>query len=108
MPLEYDKIKDLPYWEQIAGQIYYLTKFYTDEMARQGEKQVVKISYQDMCSNPMWALEEIQDKMSRYFDYAIKISKQPPAKFDYSTYVNKDKEKAKFEALLQQFEKNQG
>lgn len=102
-PLEYNQIKDLDYWGQIAGQIYYLQQFYLKEMEGIPEKNVLKISYKKMCDNPASIIDQIKQKCKEHDAFDIPVINDVPEKFPYRKYENSDKEKnifrEKFEAL---------
>ncbi|MFP3860588.1 MAG: sulfotransferase [Bacteroidales bacterium] len=102
-PLEYNQIKDLDYWGQIAGQIYYLQRFYLKEMKQLPEKNVMKIAYKEMCEDPASIIEQIKEKCKMHENYDIPVINDVPEKFPYRKYDNTDEEKKifrqKFEAL---------
>lgn len=102
-PVEYNKIKDLNYWEQIAGQIYYLKRFYRNEIKRFNHKDIIEVSYKNLCFNPKKVLKSIQKKCVESYNYELNILNKPTKKFPFRTYANRDNEKAKFKLLLEKF-----
>jgi len=105
MPVEYDKIKDLNYWEQIAGQVYYLNRYYD----RMSEKlsNVLVIEYQKLTENPSEILDIINQKVYKLFGEKIPIINQPPASFPFRSYIDRKEERQKFEKLIEGFAKRE-
>lgn len=106
VPLEYNELKDLNYKEQIAGQIYYLKKYYKSIMNSVNGKNIVKINYKDLCYNPQNELFKIKDSCKKYCDYDLKFFEEYPKLFDYRTYSDRDKEKNEFKELIKKFRGN--
>lgn len=100
-PVEYDIIKDLNYWEQIAGQIHYLKRFYQQEIDLIDKEYVLRVKYEDLCNNPKEVLERVQKRAKQQFKYEIKIENEPPTFFHFNKYENRNDEKEKFNELLQ-------
>ena len=87
-PPEYETLKNLPWPEQIAGQIVCLTDYYLKQMEKAAPKHTISIAYEDLCQSPQKILEAIQNKVKKEFSYPIDIIKSPPETFDVSSYEN--------------------
>lgn len=108
-PVEYDQLKDLDYWQQIAGQVFYLQRFYENEINQSCRDITVRVSYNEMCAGPAGVLNKIQSLCREQYQYELKILNPPPEEFPYRKYENRDEEKAKFEVLINRFrEKENG
>ncbi len=70
-PLEYTELKSLPYWEQIAGQVYHLSKMYEEKIKLIDKERLIKIRYNDLCINPQKLLDNVKTKIKKLFDYEI-------------------------------------
>jgi len=106
MPIEYDKIKDLDYWEQIAGQVYYLQRYYDTETDPSRLENVVQVEYSDLAHRPLKVLHEISEKSQVLFNYSLNIINKPPANFPFRAHNNKNEEKEKFRKLMEEFKHN--
>ena len=83
-PLDYQELKDKPYWIQIAGQIYYLTQMYQTGIQQIAPSKVITISYEDLCHKPQQFLNEIIRRMKDSFNYEIAYVSEPPQTFAVS------------------------
>jgi hypothetical protein len=70
-PFEYSKIKDKPFQHQIAGQIYYLSKMYEENLRDIDEQRLIRISYKELCLNPQGVLEQIKSKLQKDLGYTV-------------------------------------
>jgi hypothetical protein len=102
MPPDYDKIKDLDYWEQIAGQIFYLKKFY-NKTIKENNKNVITVTYKELCYSPETLAKKIQNRCAKLFDFDLRLLKDFPKNFPFRTYQNNNIEKEKFNKLINQF-----
>lgn len=102
-PPEYNKIKDLDYWSQIAGQIHYLKNFYLREMKMLPEKSQLQISYKEMCERPQVVIDKIIEKCGKHDGYNIAVENDPPEYFPFRQYQNAEKEKRIFSEKLNEF-----
>jgi hypothetical protein len=60
-PREYPQLKELPYLEQIAGQIFYTEKRVNESLETIASHRFVTVAYQDLCANPMYEMNRIQE-----------------------------------------------
>jgi len=102
MPPEYDKIKDLDYWDQISGQIFYLKKYYYSEIEKNSD-HIISISYKELCESPSSIVKKIQDFFLNKFNYNIKLSDKIVKNFPFRTYNNSEEEKLRFKDLISKY-----
>jgi len=103
-PVEYNAIKDLDYRRQIAGQVFYLRRYYNNVMHTLGSDVVLKISYADLCKNPRAVLDTVRESCLKLYQIDITVINEPPRHFHFRSYNNRIKEKAHFEGLIKLFE----
>jgi hypothetical protein len=101
IPPEFDRLKGLDYWQQIAGQIHYLKAFYFRQIQSVNEKHVILLNYEDICKNPLGQLVKIQAHVYRHFRYKIEIINQPP-ELAYPTYCTRKDEINRFGRILRE------
>lgn len=67
-PQEYLWLKERPYPEQIAGQIFYTEKKIKESLGKIGPQRHLAIEYDELCNNPERAMKRIRDLLaqSRY------------------------------------------
>jgi len=99
VPLEYDQLKDLNYMEQIAGQVYYLNKFYREKAANIGNAKAMTVNYEHLCHHPNEILTQLKAKLKNEFGYDLKIQELDRA-FNFRTYSGFEKEKEEFQQHL--------
>ena len=104
VPPEYEKIIDMDYRHQIAGQIYYLKKFYMRELG--STNRSLKTTYRKLTENPSRVLKKIREKVESLYGVSIPVLQRPPEQFTYRTYDDRQKEKEQFSTILQTFEHN--
>lgn len=76
-PLEYGKLKDEPYEMQIAGQIYYLTKMYCENIQRANSERIITVNYQDLCKRPNVLLDKLIELCRKLYSYNFNKVGQP-------------------------------
>jgi Sulfotransferase family len=104
-PPEVLELLKLPYKKQIAGQIYYLKKFYQDEFFKINQKHIFRISYVELSEQPQKIADSLQKHLLEHFNYDLKPSFPIPEKLNYSTHQN-DSLKKEFEILINEFRNN--
>jgi len=94
VPPEYPRLKGLNYIEQIAGQVYYLLKFYNEQLNKINSRHIFKVKYKDLCNDPSYYMQEFQDKMIQDFGFQLPGRKFPEKlKFNYYNINTKEEEK---------------
>lgn len=102
VPPDYEKVIDAGPYEQIAGQIYYLRRFWAGESDHPDvQGRVIEIEYDQMCRSPRAVLEKVQQALSRHFGEEIGVERPPPEGFEPSVHDDRREDKARFRALLQ-------
>ena len=101
-PIEYDEIKDLGYMEQIAGQVYFLQRYYKQQVKENADCSIT-IKYEQLAKAPMSVLNDIKVKSQAANGYELKNAQNPPAKFPFRTYADRSEQRAEFQKLLDQF-----
>lgn len=64
-PKEYSWLKDLPYSEQIAGQIYYTEKRIKESLSSITLHRHFTIEYETLCKDPMGEMERVRELVER-------------------------------------------
>ncbi len=72
-PLEYEQLKDEPWWNQIAGQMFYLNQMYNSNITKSDAVRVIKVRYEEFCINPDKILKEIIRKISVKYSYKLNL-----------------------------------
>jgi LPS sulfotransferase NodH len=103
VPLEYPLLKDRDYWEQIAGQVHYLTRFYERALAGVGEDAVVRVTYEALCRDPASVLEGVAARAASAYGYPVRIGQAPPESFPFREHGDRHGDKGRFERLLARF-----
>lgn len=101
MPIEYEQIKDQDYWHQIAGQVFFLNRYY--DMQTKDLKNAITVDYLKLTQNPADVLQQISELSTKLFDRPIPIIKEPPGQFPFRSYEDRKEEKAHFNDLISEF-----
>jgi hypothetical protein len=102
VPVEYPLLEGRDYWEQIAGQVHYLTRFYEHALAEVGSSAVVKVGYEQLCRNPRSVLDDVATRVASSYGYELAIPNPPPESFPFREHADRP-EKETFERLLAAF-----
>lgn len=86
-PENYEELKILPFAEQIAGQVHSLKKTYARKLDEINEKLVVRIKYEDLCTDPLSIIERVNEQMYTAHKYRFSMIASSPKSFKQS--VNK-------------------
>ena len=103
VPVEYPSLKDRDVWEQIAGQVHYLARFYERAFAEVGEEAVVRTTYERLCGDPASVLAAVQERADESYGASIGARQPPPVGFRARTHVDRAAEKERFGGLLTRF-----
>lgn len=79
-PREYLWLKDRPYPEQIAGQIFYTEKRITDSLSRITSDRHLIVEYKGFCEDPVGELECIQELVAK-LGYGLVRTDYEPSPF---------------------------
>jgi len=105
LPLEYEQIKDLDYWRQIAGQVYYLGRYYERVTKPFKSNILIEVDYGNLCKDPSSVISRIQYCCETCYDYKLNLTNDIPKSFPYRNYINEKFSRDKFKNLIQNFEK---
>lgn len=84
-PREYDLLKELPPFEQVAGQVYFTNCSIEKEFEHIDPSRKIQINYEDFCSDPELLFSQIAGKLA---NQGYEISKYlGPEKFDVSNKI---------------------
>ena len=104
MPVEYEQFKDMDYWNQIARQVYYLKRYYENEIQNNHLDNVVNLTMKELSNSPLDVLNKISQLSKTKFNYELKIENNPPKSFPFRTYDNRKNDKEKFKLIFDQLE----
>lgn len=76
-PLEYGELKNETWWNQIAGQMFYLDKMYKSNTAKAGSRRIIHVQYEEFCANPPDTLNNIINKLNQNYSYKLKMLSEP-------------------------------
>lgn len=85
-PAEYNRLKDLPWYEQIAGQIFYLNALYSRQIEKIDGRNILFVNYNELCDSPPKVLEIIRAHVEKNFSYSVDLVRKPPDRFTISGY----------------------
>jgi hypothetical protein len=100
VPPEYPLLKDLDEWDQVAGQVHYLERFYDRALAEVGDTAVVRIAYEELCGDPASLVAAVAAETAAAYGYPLATRAAPPPFFPIRRYEDRDEEKKRFEVLL--------
>jgi len=100
MPPEVEQLASLDYWDQIAGQVHYLERFYERALPEAGEDAVVRTTYEELCREPGGVLEAVAERSLEVYGSRIGIAAEPPVNFPIRTHADRADERERFRALL--------
>ena len=100
VPVEYEQLKDLDAWEQVAGQVHYLGAYYDRELSALGVDAAIRVTYEDLCRDPAGILQRVASTAADTYGSRIGVRTEPPASFPFRAYTDRDADKARFAELL--------
>ncbi|GAA5521831.1 sulfotransferase [Aliifodinibius salicampi] len=59
-PQNFEQLRDLTPWEQVAGQVYYLEKAYHKQIDQLPESNYLVLQYEDVCRDPLETITAIK------------------------------------------------
>jgi len=77
VPLEYNELKNMPFEEQIAGQIFYLDKLNNEAAGKIDKNHIYEIDYKELLNDPSTFIDELVNKIYTISNYKIKINSYP-------------------------------
>lgn len=107
IPLEYDTLKDKDVYSQVAGQVYYLNKFYKRQLKELGTKHAFHIDYQALCASPKSFIYNLQNHIAKHFNVSVNIGSRIPEELKLSVYDHENGDAIKMKESLSVYEKSQ-
>jgi len=90
-PREYESLVEQPYWRQVAGQVYYLDRRFTENLARAGDRNVLEVDYAELCGNPSGVLSRVRELLSHH-GAEVPLFGHPPDSFPLNSANGRDDE----------------
>jgi hypothetical protein len=104
-PMEYEKLKEMDIYHQIAGQVYYSNKAIENALDSIPQKNKVIIQYEDFCKEPASFYYEIREKY-KALGYILPEKYEGVSSFNNTNELKISKDEIKkFERAYQYFEK---
>lgn len=103
IPMEYHTLKEEDVYTQVAGQTYYLDKFYTEQMNELDTKNTFHIHYPDLCSSPGTFISRLRDHINKHFDLSINTTTSVPRALDPRTYDHSGQEADRIKKSLSKY-----
>ena len=82
-PKEYPSLKDLPWWDQIAGQVLHTIEDLEAMLAQLPGERVVRAKYERLCENPKEVAQQIAIAVNRLGGH-VQLDGEAPEKFVFS------------------------
>lgn len=86
-PKEYDKLKEMDIYHQIAGQVYYTNKTIEDSLREFKNKNYIKVRYEKFCNNPEILFNKLKQVCTEHFQIANDIYEGPT---NFTVHKTKD------------------
>jgi hypothetical protein len=86
-PKEYEKLKNMDVYHQIAGQVFYTNKSIEEELKSIPEDRKVIVNYRDFCENPNAFYETLKRKYNN-LGYSLIDDYNGKAEFNVSNHLN--------------------
>jgi LPS sulfotransferase NodH len=108
-PPEYRKLLDLDYRRQIAGQIHYLKKFYSQELENlEPRANLVRMDYETLMTDPGYQIEKVRERAKALYGYEIGWRADPPRNLSVRRHADQTEERERFRELLANFADTDG
>ena len=70
-PEVFERLKNLPWNEQIAGQFKWLTQHFEKELSTMSRDRYIRVSYKDFCDNPTGFFQKLKAKISEKMNHEL-------------------------------------
>ena len=84
-PKEYEWLANKPYWEQVAGQVYFLEKRYREQLKQIPKENILSLTYEELCNSPGEAIKNALRVINRQ-GASVSLSSSPPDRFKIQKY----------------------
>lgn len=102
-PRQYSWLKELPYWVQVAGQVYYLGKRFESSLQGIDAGRCIRTSLSKLQSDPDSVIEEIVDRIRTNGFQPSHVRQVEMSRLKSSLRVSKDRDIQRVERALLQF-----
>jgi Sulfotransferase family len=104
-PPDYDRLKNLRWDRQIAGQVHYLRRFYEEQIGQAERPNVIRLSFADLCAWPRRLPERVAELARRLHGSDIQVTAaRLPESFRSRSYEGREEDHERFTRLLQDLE----
>lgn len=86
MPKEYEQLKSMDAYHQVAGQVYFIKKSIETELADMADEHKLILDYETFCSDPGAVYEQISEKY-RGLGYSLDETYQGSLTFKSSNEI---------------------
>jgi hypothetical protein len=97
LPLEHESLQGRDPYEQIAGQLHCLKRFYRREMERLPEAGSLEIELASLCSDPRATMRQVQDRAQRISGREVPMVQDLPDSFSLRRYEGMEEDRSRFE-----------
>lgn len=105
-PIEYEALKDRDPYEQIAGQVHCLRRFYRKEMEGSGPDHRLELSYRSLCQDPQSVIEQVRERVEALGAVELPYYQAPPESFPFRSYEEGyEEEKERFAKAFRRIRK---
>ena len=94
--------------DQIAGQVFYLRKFYAEQLRLLPQEKVIELEYQQITQAPGNTARQIQEQVKNGLGYELTLQNDLPKAFTYRTNQADEELRDIFKEKLSALEKSQG
>jgi hypothetical protein len=105
-PKEFDLIKDMDIYRQVAGQVFFNEKAILDRKDQLGDRYI-NFSYEKFCNDPEKVYNDIINVINKYTDKKINVPYKGPKNFTISDSITLQ-ERKKIEKAFEYFCKKYG
>ena len=84
-PPNYHELAQLPFPQQIAGQVRCLRTTYEQELRRISPELVLRVHYSQLCSSPRKVIAMIQKRVTAIYGVTVDRRLVPPERFEFKT-----------------------
>ncbi len=96
-PIEYEALKDRDPYEQIAGQVHCLKRFFRKEMEELSEGKHIEVHYQELCEDPAGVLAQLSDRCKAMIGEEPGYYQGAPSGFEFRHREARDEDRVRFE-----------
>ena len=84
-PPNYYELVELPFHQQIAGQVYSLRETYEKQVRLIPSELVIRLDYKDLCTRPADIISNVQTRVLDVHDFHLRRTLDHPEQFQFRT-----------------------